>query len=185
MTADINLSRSILGIVLGTVLLLLIPITAMQLTSEVDWTLFDFVVAGFLLLSTGFTNLWITRTSSSNLFRFASILAVGSGLFLIWSNLAVGIIGSEDELINMGYFFIPLLGLLGAWVSKTSAVGMARTLAIMAGTQLLIMVIALLWGWQHVPGSSVMEIMGVNMLFIVAFGLSALFYRKAAMDLQS
>jgi hypothetical protein len=41
-----------MGIVL-TVVLLLIPLIAMQFTNEVNWTLFDFVVAGFIL-GTGF-----------------------------------------------------------------------------------------------------------------------------------
>jgi protein-S-isoprenylcysteine O-methyltransferase Ste14 len=35
------------------VLLLLIPFLAMQFTSEVNWTLSDFLVAGVLLFGTG------------------------------------------------------------------------------------------------------------------------------------
>jgi hypothetical protein len=47
-------NKRLMGIVLTVVVLLLIPLIAMQFTNEVNWTLFDFVVAGVLLLGTGF-----------------------------------------------------------------------------------------------------------------------------------
>ena len=45
--------KRLIIIVLTAVILLLIPLIAMQFTDEVNWTLFDFVVMGILLLGTG------------------------------------------------------------------------------------------------------------------------------------
>ncbi len=46
-------NKRLIGIVLTVVVLLLMPLIAMQFTNEVNWTLSDIVVAGVLLLGTG------------------------------------------------------------------------------------------------------------------------------------
>ncbi len=46
-------NKRLIGIILTVALLLLIPLIAMQVTDEVNWTRSDFVKIGFLLLSTG------------------------------------------------------------------------------------------------------------------------------------
>ncbi len=45
-------NKRLIIIVITLVILLLIPLMAMQFTDEVNWTLSDFVVAGALLLGT-------------------------------------------------------------------------------------------------------------------------------------
>ena len=45
--------RSAVRVALVTVLVLLVPLVAMQFTDEVDWSLFDFVLAGVLLGGSG------------------------------------------------------------------------------------------------------------------------------------
>jgi len=46
--------KRILGMLLTVTFILLIPLIAMQFSDEVNWELADFIVAGFLLLGTGF-----------------------------------------------------------------------------------------------------------------------------------
>ena len=46
-------NKRLMIIVLTVIMLLLIPIIAMNFTDEVNWTVSDFVVAGTLLLGTG------------------------------------------------------------------------------------------------------------------------------------
>lgn len=48
-------NKRLIIIVLLPVMFLIIPLIAMQFTSEVNWTLFDFIVAAVLLLGTGLT----------------------------------------------------------------------------------------------------------------------------------
>jgi hypothetical protein len=74
--------------------ILLIPFVAMQFTNEVNWTLFDFIVAGVLLLGTGLLIEVAIRTIKNKNAQIIIIIAVLFGLFLLWAELAVGIFGS-------------------------------------------------------------------------------------------
>lgn len=180
MTSESPFSRSILKLFVISSFILLIPFTAMQFTAEVNWTLFDFMVAGTLIFTAGFTYLFITRTSSLVSYKIAVGFAVLSSLFMIWSNLAVGIIGSEDNLINLLYFTIPAGALISALWVRFSTRGLMTTMYGCAIGVGLITAIAFLSGMQHAQGSSSMEIIAVNSLFIVLFVLSALLFRYAA-----
>ncbi|MGB1405241.1 MAG: hypothetical protein ACPG6F_06165 [Flavobacteriaceae bacterium] len=75
-------------------LILLIPLTAMQFSSEVNWSLFDFVIMGFLLLALGFSIRFIRNKKSVLKYPLLMIIAVVVLFFIIWAELAVGIFGS-------------------------------------------------------------------------------------------
>ena len=75
-------------------LLLLIPLTVMQFSSEVNWSLFDFVIMGFLLLALGFSIRFIRNKKSILKYPLLMIIAVVVLFFIIWAELAVGIFGS-------------------------------------------------------------------------------------------
>jgi len=82
------------GILLAVATLLSIPLIAMQFTKEVNWNLFDFVVAGTLLLGTGLMCELVLRTIRKREYRIALVGAILLALVLIWIELAVGIFGS-------------------------------------------------------------------------------------------
>ena len=74
--------------------LLLIPFIAMQFSSEVVWTVSDFIIMGILLLVTGLgIDLVLRKVSNSKnrLIIGGIILAV---FFMIWAELAVGVFGT-------------------------------------------------------------------------------------------
>lgn len=75
-------------------LLLLIPLTAMQFSTEVNWSLFDFVIMGVLLLALGFSIRFIRNKKSALKYPLLMIVGVVVLFFLIWAELAVGIFGS-------------------------------------------------------------------------------------------
>ena len=83
--------QSIIRIVLGTAIILMIPLIAMQFTNEVDWTRSDFVIAGALLLGTGFAYLFVTRSMKSAKHRIMAAGVLLCILMVIWADLAVGI----------------------------------------------------------------------------------------------
>jgi peptidoglycan/LPS O-acetylase OafA/YrhL len=82
-------------ILLVIAILLLIPLIAMQFTNEVDWNLFDFIVAGVLLLGTGLVCELILRKVKKLEYRIAICSVVIVLLLLIWAELAVGVFGSQ------------------------------------------------------------------------------------------
>lgn len=185
MNTNNNLTRSIVNVALVTGALLLIPLIAMQFSEDVVWTFSDFILAGIMLFGTGFTYKLITRKSADNPYRLAVGFALFSGLFLIWSNLAVGIIGSENNDINALYFGVIFVGIIGAFISRFKAHGLSLTLLAMAVTQALIAVIALITGMAEVPGSSVYEILAVNGFFITLFVMAAILFQYAAHEQES
>lgn len=87
-------NKRIQAIVLTVALLLLIPLIAMQFTEEVNWSFFDFVVAGILLLGTGLAIEFVTRKVKNKDYRLGLLAVIVLALFLIWAELAVGIIGT-------------------------------------------------------------------------------------------
>ncbi len=106
----------IVALISGTIVLLMIPLIAMQFTEEVLWTMGDFVIATILLFGTGFSFILLSKKSSAFTFKLATGIALGSTFLLIWANLAVGLIGSENESINLLYFIIPVVGIVGVFL---------------------------------------------------------------------
>lgn len=77
-----------------TIILLLIPLMAMQFTNEVNWSVFDFIVAGFFLFGTGLVIEFVLRKVKSTTHRILICGIILLLLFLLWAELAVGIFGS-------------------------------------------------------------------------------------------
>jgi hypothetical protein len=184
MTMIIIQHKNILRIALATSFLLLVPLVAMQFTDEVVWNLADFVVAGLLLFGAGLTYELVARNMGSHAYRIATGLAVATGLILIWVNLAVGLIGSEDNPANLMYFGVLAVGIIGASIGHFRPRGMARALFATALAQALVPVIALIV-WS--PGVSSIEafmgmvgVFGANTFFVVVFLVSAGLFRTAA-----
>lgn len=87
-------NKRLTAIVFAVPLLLLVPFVAMQFTHEVNWTLFDFVVAGSLLLGTGLLCEFVLRKTKNIPYRIAILAAVLLAFLLIWIELAGGIFGT-------------------------------------------------------------------------------------------
>lgn len=87
-------NKRLLIILLSVPLLLLIPFIAMKLTNEVQWSTFDFIVAGALLLTTGLSVELIIRTMKSKRGKLILLSGILLLLVLIWVELAVGIFGT-------------------------------------------------------------------------------------------
>ena len=86
--------KNLLRIALGTAAILLVPLVAMQLTREVNWTVSDFLVAGVLLMGTGLLFDLAARKVRTRKARLVTIGAIVLGFLFVWAELAVGIVGS-------------------------------------------------------------------------------------------
>ena len=87
-------NKRLLGILLAVPGLLLIPLIAMQFSSDVQWTGRDFLIMGIMLLSLGVGIEFILRKASTR--RSRIVLAAGAVFLflLVWAELAVGVFGS-------------------------------------------------------------------------------------------
>lgn len=187
MNTDRKIYKPTAGLALATGLLLLIPLIAMQFSDEVVWTLSDFIFAGTLIFGTGFTYILVTRVLAPRMgdnivYRVAVGFALFTGLFLIWVNGAVGIIGSENNPINILYFGVIAVGIIGAFITRFRSQGMVYTMFAMAIAQALIAAIALVGGFYQTPPSTVFHIIGVNGFFVMLFVIAALLFRHVAQE---
>ncbi len=66
----------------------------MMFTDEINWSLFDFIIMGFLLLIFGMGIHFISTRTKSLKVRILYILIVCLVFMLIWAELAVGIFGT-------------------------------------------------------------------------------------------
>ena len=174
-----KLVKHSLIVVLLTVILLLVPLTAMQFTNEVEWTFFDFTVAGILLMGTGLSFVFLANKANNKIYKIAIGLTLGTALLMIWSNLAVGIIGDEDTPINILYLFVLGVGAIGAFISKFKPKGMSLTLKLTAISQVIVIIIALLEGYGN-RLNSLRELLIVNGFFIVLWLGASFLFKKSS-----
>ena len=74
--------------------LLIVPLIAMQFTTEVDWTASDFIIGGALLFGTAGVIDLVLRNVKTSKNRIIFSLLVLAVLFLVWAELAVGVFGT-------------------------------------------------------------------------------------------
>jgi hypothetical protein len=116
-------------------LLLLLPLVAMQLTNEVNWTAGDFIFAALMFGTVGGAFELAVRTTRSWTQRAAVAAALAGGFLTVWANGAVGMIGSEDNPYNLLFLGVILLALLGSVVARFRPSGMVYAMSAAAVAQ--------------------------------------------------
>ena len=117
------------------VALLLLPAIAMRFTSEVVWTGADFLVMGVMLAiacSVYELGVWL---SGDGVYRAGFGVAVATGFLTVWVNLAVGMFGSENNLLNVMFAGVLLVASVGSLLARFRPAGMARAMGATALAQ--------------------------------------------------
>jgi hypothetical protein len=162
--------------------LLLLPLIAMQFTHEVNWDETDFIVFGAMLVGACGAYELATRMTGNTAYRAAVGVAVVAAFLLIWINLAVGIIGSEDNPANLMYGGVLAVGIIGAVIARFEPHGMARALVGMALAQVLVAVLALIFRWGSHGENWPPVIVVLNGFFAALWLGSAWLFRRAARE---
>jgi hypothetical protein len=123
----------------GAAVLLCVPAAAMRFAPEAgfDWSASDFVVMGLLFALVGIGIELAVRASGSLAYRAAAIVGVLTAFLTIWVNLAVGMIGSEDNGYNWAFAGVIALAAAGALVARFRAGGTALAMLAAAIAQAL------------------------------------------------
>ena len=149
----------------------LIPLTAKLLAEGMLWTTFDFIVWGaMLLVAAGACEVGL-RLSGSLAYRAGVVVAAGTSFLIVWSNLAVGIIGDENNPLNQIFFGVIAIAVVGAFLARFRARGMDLVMAVTAAAQFGTAFVAL--AYEHI----VFAIVGV---FSLGWLLAAWLFREAA-----
>ncbi len=167
-----------------TLAILLIPFAAMRFSSEVNWSVSDFVIMGALVFTTTLAFNLAAASRGNMAYRAAACLAIAATFLLIWVNLAVGIIGSGPNYANLMYGGMALVGIAGAIMSDFRAQGMARTMFTMTLAQIAVPVIAFaIFQFQRVQGEQFEDaavVVGVTGFFSALWLTSALLFNRSA-----
>jgi hypothetical protein len=168
----------------GVLILLMVPLVAMQFSEEWDWGFFDFIFAFVVLFGAGLTFELLARKVDTIAYKAGVGVAVVAALLLVWINAAVGIIG-DDESINLIYLGVLVIGLIGAYLARFEPQGMARASLAMAIAQMVVPLIVLAipnlrGAFMEPPG--VFGVIALNAFFAILFAGSALLFRKAAQE---
>lgn len=154
----------------------LLPLVTMQFTAEMNWNGGDFMAWAIMLgVAAGLIDI-ATRVSGSGAYRTGAAVAVGTGFFITWSNLAVGIIGNEDNPLNQIFFAVLGIALFGALIVHFDAGRLVRVMQATAFAQALTAVVALV-----VDGAYIFVITAV---FVAAWLFAAELFRRAAAALR-
>jgi hypothetical protein len=86
-----NFSKRIATYVIIVIAVLSIPLLAMQFTNEVNWTLFDFLMASFLLITTLTLIEIALRNFKNKTFKITTVFVILFLFLLVWGDLSVGI----------------------------------------------------------------------------------------------
>ncbi|MBX2963082.1 MAG: hypothetical protein KF687_11265 [Cyclobacteriaceae bacterium] len=182
MKSQLKFYQTVPAVALFTGIILLVPFVAMQFTNEVNWSVSDFIIMGALLFGTGILFMLVTRLTQHIVYKVALGLAVGAAFFMIYVNLAVGLIGDGPHWGNLMYASVVLVLIVGVYLSRFKAAKLERAMYATAGTFVLLAVVALAANMQEYPGSSVVEIISINLFFALPFAVSSLLFRYAAME---
>ena len=116
--------KDVLDVVIGTGMILLLPLVGTFISEEVVWNLADFVMAAFLLMSTGFTYKFMSSKFKGLSYRMAVSVAVLAVLLLAWMNMAVGLLGNVANPANLMYFGVFAVGVIGCFSTHFRAQGL-------------------------------------------------------------
>lgn len=156
----------------GAAGLLSLPLIAMRFTNEVNWTAFDFLVMGMMLAAVCLAFELALRMARNGYYMLGAGLAAGTAFLITWSNLAVGIVGNENNPVNLIFFGIVAIAVVGTLVSRLQPSGMARTMLVAGFAQAATVVLAL---FKEAPIVAVIP--GV---FTAMWLLSSVLFGKAA-----
>jgi hypothetical protein len=114
------------------------------------------------------------RKTSNRAYLAAVAIALAAAFILIWMNLAVGIIGSEDNPANLMYGGVLVVAIVGSLLARFRPHGMARALIATAIAQLLVAVIAIVAGYG--------EAFILTAIFMAMWLASARLFMRAQQD---
>lgn len=132
----------------GAAASMLLPLLAMRGIDGAAWDPpGDFIFLAILLAGVGIAYEVAARVTDRRAYAAAVGLALWAGLLSSWINLAVGIIGSEDNPANLLYAGVLGVAAVGAMLARFRAEGMAKAMVATAIAQGLVFVAALVAGF--------------------------------------
>jgi hypothetical protein len=156
--------------------LILLPLVAMQFTSEVNWTAEDFIFAIVMIGTVGLVFELAVRMTSNWAYRAGAACALAAGFLLIWINGAVGMIGSEGNANNLLFGIVLLVAVIGSIAARFKAPAMSLAMAAAGLAYVLLVPIVVMRSGGPVETREIV----LTLVFAGPWFVSAALFRKAA-----
>lgn len=117
-------------------------------------------------------------------YRSGIAVALAAAFLEVWINLAVGIVGSEDNPVNQGFYGVVVAAAACAFTARLQAGGMARAMLATAGVQaVLALAVATAPSTARVEPMGALGVLALSGLFTALWLVSAaLFHRSAGQE---
>jgi hypothetical protein len=169
-----KLRSTILRVAIGALIALMVPLVASQLVEGWNWGAGSFVFVYLLFFGTGMAFALITRRMGVWSYKAGVGVALAAGFALGWSNMVH--VTSLENPANLAYFSVLGVGLIGAFLARLEARGLARTLFAMAVTLGLISVMVP----SGAPAETARNMVIGHVVYTVLFAGSGLLFRHAS-----
>ena len=123
----------------------------------------------------------MSNETGRNAYRWGAAVAIGAAALQVWMNLAVGIVGSEDNPVNQGFYGVVVAAAACAFTGRFEAAGMARAMLATASVQaLLAAVIATAPSTVRDDPKGPLGVLVLSGIFVALWlGSAALFHKSA------
>lgn len=169
-----QMGKTMLRVALGALAALMVPLVASRLVPGWNWPAGSFVFVYVLFFGTGMAYALIARKMGAWSYKAGVGVALLAGFALGWSNM-VHVADSENPALLV-YYGVLVVGLIGAWLARLEARGLARTLFVMAA---ILALIALTLPSGAPPDFAQRQAIGHGVL-VVLFTASGLLFRRAS-----
>lgn len=113
-------------------------------------------------------------------YRIGVGVALAASFIQVWMNLAVGIVGSEDNPVNLGFYLVVVTAGACAFTARLRAEGMARAMLAVAAVQALLALVV-----ATAPSTARDDPMGAIGVLALSGGFTALWLISAALFYRS
>jgi hypothetical protein len=163
----------------GAAFILLLPLLA-----RAPWTGSDYLLMGLLLGTACAIVELAVRASRDGAYRLGSLVAVGTGFLLIWVNLAVGFLGSENNPANLVFLGVLAVAAAGTLTARGNAPAMARTMFATMIVQAVVAPGAWLASLSSAGAAGIYEVAIGTTLFCCLWLLSGMLFLRSARTAQ-
>jgi hypothetical protein len=156
----------------GAAAIMILPVVALRGLDASAWDLpGEFVFLAILLAGVVGAYELAARVPARRAYAAGAGIAVAAALLSTWINLAVGIVGNEDNPANLIYAAVIAVAAVSAVLARGRPLGMARAMTAAAAAQALTFVIALAAGVGFTGP--------ITVFFTTLWLISASLFRKA------
>ena len=159
-----------------------VGLLAVPLLARWPWGPGDFIVAAAMFGIVGGAFELAVRASGSRAYRLGAATALATAFLLVWVNLAVGIIGNEDNPLNLIFFGVIAIVLVGSIAARFRSTGMALAMTVAAALQAIVGVGVFVAGAGASEPPGPVALLVLILFFAAAWLVSAYCFHTAARE---